>query len=119
MFGEVSPYRRAQEADEGEVMTMTAKGVAKLVEECGELQQILGKRLAYWHTEQHPDGKNATISDRMAEEMGDVMAAIIFTADQFGIGPIVQSRCHQKLRRFEEWEALADNNSDAIDGRLR
>ena len=95
---------------------MTAKGVAKLIEECGELQQILGKRLAYWSTEQHPDGKQATISDRMAEEMGDVMAAIVFVADKFSIGPIVQHRYETKLRRFSEWDADPSNNLDAIDG---
>ena len=96
-------------------MTMSAKGVPKLIEECGELQQILGKRLAYWHTEQHPDGKHMTISERMAEEMGDVMAAIYFVADQFGIGVDVAHRAEAKRRLFNEWEAMSDNNNEAID----
>lgn len=94
---------------------MTAAGVAKLIEECGELQQILGKKLAYWYTNEHPDGKNATISDRMAEEMGDVMAAITFVAEQFKIGPIVASRAESKYRLFQTWEAQIDNNDMAID----
>lgn len=96
---------------------MTAAGVAKLIEECGELQQILGKRLAYWHTETHPDGKQATITDRMAEEMGDVLAAIGFVAFMFDIEEIVQQRAEGKRRLFDTWEAQIDNNDFAIDRR--
>ena len=51
-------------------MTMTAAGVAKLIEECGELQQVLGKRLAMWDQPEHWDGTN--LNDRLIEEMGDV-----------------------------------------------
>lgn len=94
-------------------MPMTAKGVTKLIEECGELQQVLGKRLAYWATDEHPDGSN--IRERMIEEIGDVMAAITLVADNFGISHECLTRCERKHALFLEWDALPDNNADGID----
>lgn len=70
---------------------MTAAGVAKLIEECGELQaelgqlqQILAKKLAYWHTDEHPDGMGS-IKERIEREMGDVRAAISFVIKQLDL----------------------------------
>lgn len=37
-------------------MPMTANGLAKLLEELGELSQVAAKKLAYFHTDEHPDG---------------------------------------------------------------
>lgn len=57
-------------------MTMAAAGVAKLIEECGELQQVLGKKLAWWDTDEpHWDG--TILRDRLVEEMGALIAAEI------------------------------------------
>ena len=96
-------------------MTMTASGVAKLIEECGELQQILGKKLAYWHTDQHPDGAGL-ISTRIKEEMGDVLAAIWFVADQLGLDHwAINDRFVRKTALFSTWQAQIDNNDFAID----
>ena len=96
-------------------MTMTASGVAKLIEECGELTQILGKKLAYWHTDEHPDGK--PIHARIQEEMGDVLAAIWFTAQELGLDQrAIQDRAVAKRKLFDTWQAQIDNNDFAIDG---
>jgi NTP pyrophosphatase (non-canonical NTP hydrolase) len=96
---------------------MCAKGLAKLIEECGELQQVAGKKLAYYHTDEHPDSYRAgPLSVRLVEEMGDVMAAITFAAHRLGIDhAAIMARCEAKLRRFEEWDAQPDNNAQAID----
>lgn len=96
-------------------MPMTAAGVPKLIEECGELTQILGKKLAYWHTDEHPDGAGL-ISKRIVEEMGDVLAAIKFVAGQLGLdwGAIVE-RSHRKEDLFMLWNAQPDNNEHGVD----
>jgi hypothetical protein len=96
-------------------MTMCASGVAKLIEECGELQQVLGKRLACWDQDEHWDGSD--LRRRMVEEMGDVMAAIQFVGERWGIFPEVQDRAFQKLDLFESWDAEPGNNEHGIDAR--
>jgi NTP pyrophosphatase (non-canonical NTP hydrolase) len=97
-------------------MTMAAKGVAKLIEECGELQQVLGKRLAWWSTDEpHWDGSD--LDQRIAEEMGDVFAAIWFVVDKLGLDADAIKRRHvAKSDLFHEWEADPHNNDHGIDG---
>jgi hypothetical protein len=96
-------------------MPMTADGVAKLIEECGELTQILGKKLAYWHTDEHPDGKGP-ISTRIMEEMGDVQAAMWFVTGQLGLDETaILRRSDQKFALFMKWQSMDDNNVDGID----
>ncbi len=95
-------------------MTMCAAGVAKLIEECGELQQVLGKRLAYWTTDEHPDGTN--LRERMQEEMGDVMAAIEFVVDELDLSRrAIIVRAETKGLLFTTWHEQIDNNDTAID----
>ena len=95
---------------------MTAAGVAKLIEECGELVQVCGKRLAYWTTDEHPDGTN--LRERMEDEMGDVLAAIEFVTDQLGLdADRIERRTTEKHMQFRVWDALTDNNEHAIDRR--
>lgn len=86
-------------------MTMTAKGLAKLLEECGELSQVAAKKLAYYDTDEHPDGAGP-LSVRMENEMADVMAAIEFVAVRFGLDwDRIVSRKEQKIIRFVNWDA--------------
>ena len=97
-------------------MTMAAAGVAKLIEECGELQQVCGKRLAYWTTDDHPDGTN--LKERMEDEMADVCAAIDFVIEQKGLDRTrISLRWAQKMALFETWQEQLDNNDHGIDGR--
>ena len=97
-------------------MTVSLYGLPKLMEELGELQQILGKRLAYWHTDEHPDGE--PINERIEAEMGDVLAAIYFAAPRVGLDmDRIKERACRKLTVFERWDRTAGNNSDAVDGR--
>lgn len=84
---------------------MTAKGLAKLCEEMGELQQIIGKKLAYFDTDKRPDGKS--ISARMEEEMGDVLAAIDFVSIKFNLNrEAIEKRKLHKLCTYQEWDKL-------------
>lgn len=98
-------------------MTMAGKGVPKLIEECGGLIQVCGKRLAYYTTDEHPDGTN--LQARMIEEMGDVLAAIDFVTEQFDLDRnAIHARKSNKVRTFALWDAEPDNNINAIDGKV-
>lgn len=98
-------------------MPIACKGLAKLIEECGELQQVAGKKLAYFHTDEHPDSYRAgPLSVRLCEEMGDVMAAITFAAIRLGIDlDALHARYVAKLARLHDWDAQPDNNAQAVD----
>lgn len=96
-------------------MPMTGKGIAKLIEEMGELQQVLGKRLAYYTTDDHPDG-GPPLTQRMEDEMADVMAAIDLVIIRHQLDqPRVEARRLRKLRQFLEWDGLEGNNEHGID----
>lgn len=96
-------------------MTMAAAGVAKLIEECGELQQVLGKKLAWWDTEEpHWDG--TVLNRRIEQEMGDVLAAIMFVQVQLGLDyQAIRERDHAKWNLFQTWHEQLDNNDHGID----
>ena len=51
-------------------------GTSKVLEEMGELQQVMGKLIATAGEEKHWDGSN--LKERLKEEMADVQAAILF-----------------------------------------
>jgi NTP pyrophosphatase (non-canonical NTP hydrolase) len=65
-------------------MAMSHDGLTKLIEECGELTQIAAKKIAYFDTDEHPDGKGS-MKARMEEELADVMAACAFVMVQFNL----------------------------------
>jgi len=94
---------------------MTARGLAKLIEECGELTQVAGKKLAYYHTDVHPDTAGS-LKVRLENEMADVMAAITFTATTLGLDRArIQARWQEKATLFFSWHADPDNNRDGVD----
>lgn len=96
-------------------MPMTAKGVAKLIEECGELIQVLGKKLAYWDTDEHPDGAGS-LNTRIEDEMADVRAAIVMVAAGLDLDlRRIQERITKKYQTFSAWDAIPDNNENGID----
>ena len=78
-------------------------GLAKLVEELGELQQVLGKIMAYPYGE-HPDGTNIDV--RLSEEMADVLAAIgVFATLNLTEKELafIQERSGNKADLFNAW----------------
>jgi len=80
-------------------------GMAKLIEEMGELHQVLGKLMALGGTEvNHWDGTNMV--SRLEEEIGDVQAALSFFASKNGVDlKRVSARSSMKLKLFEEWDS--------------
>ena len=96
-------------------MPMCAGGISKLIEECGELVQTLGKKLAYYHTDEHPDGAGS-LRARIEDEIADVMAAAEFVAHTHRLDwARIRWRVGMKLSRFTDWHALPNNNEHGID----
>lgn len=96
-------------------MPMTAHGLAKLLEELGELTQVAAKKLAYFHTDVHPDGAGS-LKQRLEEEMGDVQAAIVFVQRKLGLDPVnILRRSGVKYDLYQKWDADPGNGADAFD----
>ena len=95
-------------------MPMTANGLAKLLEELGELSQVAAKKLAYFHTDEHPDGAGS-LKKRMEDEMGDVMGAIDFVTLTMGLDMhAITRRACDKFNTFQRWHADPDNGAEAF-----
>ena len=79
------------------------KGICKLVEELGELQQVLGKILAYPNLDHPTDNLKAKI----LEEVADVEAALLyFKSKNLSNSEIDQVfiRSVDKLEKFNTWD---------------
>lgn len=81
-------------------------GVSKLIEECGELLQVLGKMIALGGVglDAHWDGKGDLVQ-RLQEELGDVHGAISFLV---GFNPplsraVILARAAAKVDLFVDW----------------
>jgi len=94
---------------------MTGKGLAKLIEECGELIAVAGKRLSYYHTDIHPDG-GGSLSRRLEDEIADVLAACAMVTSLHGLDRArLDERWYRKSELFMRWNADPDNNTQGID----
>lgn len=81
-------------------------GVSKLVEELGELQQVLGKLLGSRGDCNHWSGD---LRRMMHEEMGDVLAAIAFVTQHcYFDDEWITRHAADKLARFVAWHKLKD-----------
>ena len=79
-------------------------GASKLIEEMGELQQVLGKLLGTAGETKHWDGSD--LKERLKEEMADVMAALAFfigTNFTDAEDDWIHARAEEKMKRFVEW----------------
>jgi len=85
-------------------MPIAHGGIAKLIEECGELQQVLGKFLTYGMGE-HPDGKGS-LDKRIEDEMADVLAAMRFVIVKHQVldAARINFRATEKYALFLEWD---------------
>ena len=75
-------------------------GAAKVIEEAGEVLQVLGKRMAFPDSP-HPDGTD--LDQLTIEELGDLKAAIDYFAEQQGIENEVAERRRYKITRMRTW----------------
>lgn len=88
---------------------MTANGLAKLMEECGELTQVAAKKMACPNTDEHWDGAGS-LKTRMEEEIADVMAACEFVIGTHQLDQEkILRRAVLKVRTFQQWHANPHN----------
>lgn len=93
---------------------MTANGLAKMLEETGELTQVGAKRLAYFTTLTHPDGAGS-LKTRMEEEIADVEASCEFVKGPFELDrEAIARRRQMKLALFTRWHADPTNGADSF-----
>lgn len=77
-------------------------GVSKLIEEMGELAQVLGKLLGTSGSTDHWDGTD--LLERLYNELADVQAALWFVMIANDLNPDrIAIRSASKLRKFTEW----------------
>lgn len=82
---------------------MTNKGLTKLIEECGELIQVVAKKIAYMNTDHHPDGTSMKL--RLEDEIGDVLAAIDFSSQKLDLNlNSIYARHRLKYSIFRGWD---------------
>lgn len=88
---------------------MKNQGRSKLIEECGELIQVLGKIDAYG-VGKHPDGlKN--LGERLHDEIADVEAAIAFVKEKMHLdGKEIKHRKQRKLELYHKWDRKKKKN---------
>lgn len=85
-------------------------GLAKVVEECGELMQVLGKLIATNGETVHYDGSD--LRERVMEELADLDAAMIFFTVYNGLDHLgMEKRSEQKLDLFTQWHTEAENSA--------
>jgi hypothetical protein len=80
-------------------------GTSKLIEEMGELQQVLGKLIATAGDTAHWSGD---LRQKLVEEIADVISAILFFERKnltFGEVEQISDRRQEKFALFEKWHA--------------
>lgn len=78
------------------------KGIGKLIEEAGELQQVAGKAIPF-PLEDHPDGKGP-VRERFIEECADMYAILDYFCEVNGL-PVhtIDERRNEKYIKFCTW----------------
>jgi hypothetical protein len=79
------------------------KGIFKLIEEMGELSQLLGKAGPFPRMG-HPDGRGEA-RERLPKEIADVYAALDYFVETNlpQCGNDITSRRKQKLNQYRDW----------------
>ena len=81
-------------------------GLFKLIEECGECQQIAGKIAAFPDSDEHPDGAGS-LRERLRNELADVIAAALHVAQANNLDDNeFRARQLRKLNLFREWMTI-------------
>lgn len=81
---------------------MTTFGAFKIVEEAGELLQVLGKTGPF-PSQAHPDG-GPPLRRRAEEEVGDLIAAITYFVEANGLNQdLIADRVHERLALYRAW----------------
>lgn len=78
------------------------EGLAKLIEEAGEVVQVAGKLIGTGGDTHHWDGSDLKV--RLEEEIADVVAAARYVVAKNGLDEVaIQRRVDKKLQLFLAW----------------
>lgn len=84
----------------------TWPGVSKVLEEAGEIIQVLSKLIGAGGVVEHWDGTN--LRDRITEELGDLKAAIRFFEEHNDVDTFaIAVREQKKFEQFVRWHQAA------------
>lgn len=77
-------------------------GTSRLVEECGELLQVLGKLIGAGGETEHWDGTD--LRERVIDELADVQAALNFFASANQLpSATIEGRAAEKVAQYNKW----------------
>jgi hypothetical protein len=103
-FGDVSG-EQAMNSGDFSIGSKIWPGTSKVIEEMGELQQVLGKLIAVAGDTKHWDGD---LRKRLVEEIGDLSAALVFfKTENLTLDEVKQvaERAEKKVALFRQWHA--------------
>lgn len=87
-------------------------GLAKVMEECGEVIQIAGKIIAadgrdlHWDMTADADAPWSPLASRLTDEIADTTAAILFLIETNQLNADrINLRANAKLAQFRKWHA--------------
>jgi len=76
--------------------------MTKTIEECGELIQVLAKKISYIQDGHKYADEN--IDSKIEEEIGDVMAGIRYIIMSLDLDPeTIDARMNKKYKKYENW----------------
>jgi NTP pyrophosphatase (non-canonical NTP hydrolase) len=79
-------------------------GASRIIEEGGELLQVIGKLIGAAGRPEHWDGSN--LPERLVEEIGDTLAALEFFVQVNGLpAQDIARRTTQKVALYRQWHA--------------
>jgi NTP pyrophosphatase (non-canonical NTP hydrolase) len=79
-------------------------GASRVLEEGGELMQVLGKLIGAGGETDHWDGTD--LRERLTEEIADLGAALVFFTTYNGISAdAIEARTERKLEKYTRWHA--------------
>lgn len=87
-------------------MPMPHDGLAKLIEECAEVQQIAAIMLVNPGRDTAPGrGEIVSLRAELQDEIADIAAASRYVIDKLGLDEeYMRNRAEQKYARFKLWE---------------
>jgi hypothetical protein len=90
-------------------------GISKLVEEMGELNQVIGRLLATAGEVKHWDDPDLRLS--LERKVADVMAAIAFVTMQNHLNEeVIDERVRRKYALFSEWQENRPGECTCVTG---
>ncbi|MBO0610879.1 hypothetical protein [Myceligenerans salitolerans] len=77
-------------------------GASRIIEECGELLQVLGKLIGSGGSTAHWDGTD--LGERLADEISDTRAALDYFISANNLpADVIDERTARKRAQYEKW----------------